>query len=172
LIQLPSLSDEESIVITDNQKLNDIMTNLIKNAIKFTNAGSVAFGYNITTDTENGSMLQFFVKDTGIGVPKDRQQAIFNRFEQADIEDRRVFEGSGLGLAIARSYVEMLGGKIWLSSEEGIGSEFMFTVPYKRETNIAKTNKQQNEPKNKQINIKTLTVLIAEARKHFRQRLI
>ncbi|RLD75142.1 MAG: hypothetical protein DRJ10_15820, partial [Bacteroidetes bacterium] len=103
LIQHPSLSDDEAIVLTDNHKLNGILTNLVKNAIKFTDKGSVTFGYKLKTDT-----LEFYVKDTGIGIPEDRQQAIFNRFEQADIEDTRAFEGSGLGLAIAKSYVETL----------------------------------------------------------------
>ena len=165
LIQFPSLTDDESVVLTDNHKLNGILTNLVKNAIKFTNKGSVAFGYNLISDSENGSLMQFFVKDTGIGVPKNKQQAIFNRFEQADIEDTRAFEGSGLGLAIVKSYVKILGGTIWLSSEEGIGTEFMFTIPYSTETNIAKEEKQQNEPENKQGNIKALTVLIAEDEK-------
>ncbi len=157
LMQLPSLSDDEAIVLTDNHKLNGILTNLVKNAIKFTDKGSVTFGYNLKIDT-----LEFYVKDTGIGIPKDRQQAVFNRFEQADIEDTRVFEGSGLGLAIAKSYVETLGGKIWLKTEEGIGTEFMFTIPYKTKTDIAKKKKQQNDSKNKQGNLKALTVLIVE----------
>lgn len=68
--------------------------------------------------------LEFFVKDTGIGIPNDRREAIFERFVQADIEDRAVRQGSGLGLAISRSYIEMLGGKIWVESKEGIGSTF------------------------------------------------
>jgi len=162
LIQFPSLSDDESVVLTDNQKLNGILANLIKNAIKFTDKGSVTFGYNIITDTASGSSIHFYVKDTGIGVPQDRQQAIFNRFEQADIEDTRAFEGSGLGLAIAKSYVEILGGKIWLKSEEGFGSEFMFTIPYKGKTSIVKKEKQQKESENKQGNLKAMTILIAE----------
>ncbi len=137
LMQEPSLSDDEAIVLTDNRKLNEILTNLVKNAIKFTDKGSVVFGYNITTDSESNQLIQFFVKDTGIGIPKERQQAIFNHFEQADIEDKKVFEGSGLGLAIAKSYVKMLGGKIWLKTGEGAGSEFIFTIPYKRKTDIA-----------------------------------
>jgi PAS domain S-box-containing protein len=157
LMQLPSLSDDEATVLTDNQKLNEILTNLVKNAIKFTDKGSVTFGYKLKTDT-----LEFYVKDTGIGIPVNRQQAVFNRFEQADIEDTRAFEGSGLGLAIVKSYVEMLGGKIWLRSEVGVGSEFMFTIPYKTKTGITKKQKQQNVPENRQGDLKDLTVLIAE----------
>ena len=162
LIQLPSLSDDESIVLSDYDKLNGILTKLVKNAIKFTNKGSVSFGYNIVTSSQSEPLIQFFVKDTGIGIPKDRQQAIFNRFEQSDVGDTRAFEGSGLGLAIAKSYVEMLDGEIWLKTEENIGSEFMFTIPYKKNTNIIKKEEQHTKSKNKQESLKDLTVLIAE----------
>ena len=74
-------------------------------------------------------MLEFYVKDTGVGIPRNRLEAVFNRFEQADIEDTRAFEGSGLGLAISKSYTEMLGGQIWVESAEGKGSTFYFTIP-------------------------------------------
>ena len=70
-----------------------------------------------------------FVKDTGIGIPKSRQNAIFDRFVQADIADKMAFQGAGLGLSIAKAYVEMIGGKIWVESEEGLGSVFYFTLP-------------------------------------------
>ncbi len=125
LISLPTLDNMEDVVLTDDAKLHGILTNLIKNAIKFTEKGSITFGYYLKDD-----FIEFFVKDTGIGIPRNRQQAIFNRFEQADIEDTRAFEGSGLGLTISKAYVEMLGGKIWLVSEEGNGSSFRFTIPY------------------------------------------
>ena len=75
-------------------------------------------------------MLQFYVKDTGIGIPKNRQEAIFERFIQADITDMQARQGAGLGLSIAKAYVEMIGGKIWVESEAGIGSTFYFTLPY------------------------------------------
>jgi len=126
LTLLPSSSNTEATVLTDNNKLHGILTNLIKNAIKYTDEGSISFGY-----VHKDDFIKFYVKDTGIGVPKNRQQAIFNRFEQSDIENTRTFEGTGLGLAISKAYVEMLGGKIWVISEEGRGSEFGFTIPYK-----------------------------------------
>lgn len=116
---------DEVNIITDSDKLHGILTNLIKNAIKYAERGSITFGYLLK---EN--FIEFFVEDTGIGIPKDRLQAIFNRFEQADIEDKNVFEGSGLGLAISKAYVEMLGGEIFVESEEGNGSKFLFTLPY------------------------------------------
>lgn len=122
-----NLKPEDEIIITDREKLYSIMTNLVKNAIKFTNTGSIEFGFTV-----KDKKLEFCIKDTGIGIPKDRQPFIFDRFIQADIEDKLVHQGSGLGLAISKSYVEMLGGTISVISEEGKGSEFYFSIPYKK----------------------------------------
>ena len=121
-----SLFANESIIKTDIDKLNSILTNLIKNAIKYSHKGIIEFGY-----IKKGRFLEFYVKDNGIGINEKRQQAIFDRFVQADIEDRDVYEGNGLGLSISKAYVEMLGGKIWVESQEGLGSTFYFTIPYK-----------------------------------------
>ncbi|MFZ1730873.1 MAG: ATP-binding protein [Bacteroidota bacterium] len=123
------LSAKEAAIITDREKLFAILTNLIKNAVKYTDEGSIEFGYGFAA-AEAVPSLQFFVKDTGIGIPKDRQEAIFERFVQADIEDKMARQGAGLGLAITRSYIEMLGGRIWVESEPGVGSTFYFTLPY------------------------------------------
>ncbi len=120
------LPTEKKNVLTDQNKLESILTNLIKNAIKYTESGTINLGCR-----QKGTEIEFYVKDTGIGIPAHRRLAVFNRFEQADISDTRVFEGSGLGLAISKSYVEMLGGKIWLESEVGKGSTFYFTMPAK-----------------------------------------
>ncbi|MFA6103405.1 MAG: ATP-binding protein [Victivallaceae bacterium] len=120
-----ALPPEESIIKTDREKIYSILTNLVKNAIKFTNTGSIEFGYE-----KKGGYLEFFIKDTGIGIPKDRQDAIFNRFIQSDIGNKKAFQGAGLGLSISKAYVEMLKGKIWVESEEGKGSVFYFTIPY------------------------------------------
>lgn len=119
----PKNPKTDIILSTDKTKFESIFTNLIKNAIKYTDSGSIT----ASTLKKNG-FVEFCLKDTGIGIPPDRQTAIFNRFEQADIEDNRVFQGSGLGLAIAKSYVEILGGKIWVESVEGKGSEFYFSI--------------------------------------------
>ena len=75
------------------------------------------------------NVLQFFVKDTGIGIPKNQQEAIFERFIQADITNKMARQGAGLGLSISKAFVELLGGKIWVSSEEEKGSTFYFTLP-------------------------------------------
>ena len=123
--------ESQHIVKTDQEKLYSILLNLIKNAIKFTKQGSVEFGCSI-----KGNNLEFYVKDAGIGIPFERQPFVFDRFAQADIEDKAVYEGSGLGLAISKSYVEMLGGTIDLESVEGVGSTFSFTIPYQTVTKI------------------------------------
>jgi PAS domain S-box-containing protein len=129
---------------TDSTKLNTILSILIGNAIKFTKAGSIQIGIKLKAASgyvepaekvSETVELEFSVKDTGIGIPKDRQEAIFERFLQADFSNTRQFEGAGLGLSIAKAYVEMLGGKIWVESNpEGKsgekGSTFYFTVPY------------------------------------------
>lgn len=119
------LPDMQKHLLSDQSKIESIITNLIKNAIKYTQSGTITIGCQ-----PKGNEIEFYIKDSGIGIPAGRLDAIFNRFEQAEIKDTRVFEGSGLGLAISKSYVEMLGGKIWVESEEGKGSTFYFTLPY------------------------------------------
>ncbi|MEW7277123.1 ATP-binding protein [Aquimarina sp. 2201CG1-2-11] len=119
------LTEKEAIITTDKSKFNAILANLVKNAIKYTDQGKIEFGYKKVLQT-----LEFYVKDTGIGIEKDRQEAIFDRFVQADLENRHAIEGAGIGLSIAKAYVEMLNGRIWLESVKGKGSIFYFTIPY------------------------------------------
>ena len=123
-------------IFTDGIKLNIILTILIDNAIKFTETGSIEFGIRLVDKVDeqavkkhNRASLQFSVKDTGIGIPENKLQAIFERFMQADGSNTRQFEGSGLGLSIVKAYVEMLDGIIWVESEEDKGSAFYFTIP-------------------------------------------
>ncbi len=127
------LPAKDVIIKTDREKVYAVLANLVKNAIKYTEKGEIELGYNIV-ETHGRVSLQFYVKDTGIGIPKERQEAIFERFIQADIADTMARQGAGLGLTISKAYVEMLGGKIWVESEEGIGSTFYFTLPYNTET--------------------------------------
>jgi len=122
------LPNDEVIVNIDREKLYAILTNLVKNAIKYTNEGCIEVGYRKTSTAP--IELEFFVKDTGIGISKNRMKAIFERFIQADIEDREAIQGAGLGLAISKAYVGMLGGKIWVDSIYKKGSTFYFTIPY------------------------------------------
>jgi len=155
------LVSKESIIKTDREKIFAILTNLVKNAIKYSKEGTIEFGYIKKDET-----LEFYVKDTGIGIPKDRQSAIFERFIQADITDKMARQGAGLGLAISRAYVEMLGGKIWVESEEAKGSTFFFTLPCnldsKEKINIHTAIMDESETKPIIPMISGLKVLIAE----------
>ncbi len=116
--------DDCTHIKTDPMKFESIFTNLLKNSIKYTDSGCIEIGCILKE-----GFIEFHVKDSGIGIPADRQEAVFNRFEQAKFSDKHAIEGSGLGLAICKAYVEMLGGKIWVESEVGKGSNFYFTIP-------------------------------------------
>ncbi len=149
-------------IISDNTKLHGILINLIKNAIKFTNKGDITLGC-----FRQGEFVEFFVKDTGIGIPENRIKAVFNRFEQAEISNTRGYEGSGLGLSIAKAYVEMLGGKIWVTSKEKQGTTFRFTIPYKTKENISLSKSPKEQPKEEKETITSLEtikpdILVAE----------
>lgn len=124
LIFMNAPQEEEIIIATDAEKLYAIQTNLVKNAIKFTQSGFVEFGF-----VKKKKILEFFVKDTGTGIRSDQKEFIFERFRQGNDTLTRNFEGTGLGLSISKAYVEMLGGKIWVESEYGKGSVFHFTIP-------------------------------------------
>jgi len=152
-----SLPVKESIIQTDCEKIYAILTNLVKNAIKYSDNGTIEFGYNL-----KNKFLNFFIKDTGIGIPKERQEAIFHRFVQADIADKRAFQGAGLGLSITKAYVEMLGGNIWVESEEGKGSIFYFTIPYNTESKKIIAIKKVDSREVEEHQIKKLKILIAE----------
>jgi len=152
-----SLPSRESVIKTDREKVFAILTNLVKNAIKFSENGPIEFGY-----TKKGSNLEFFVRDNGIGIAPDRQQVIFERFIQADNNEKRAYQGAGLGLAITKAYVEMLGGKIWVESELRKGSTFYFTLPYntRPEEKVAVTD--AGSPSETETMNKKLKILIAE----------
>ena len=119
------LPDEMAVIYTDNTKLIQIISNLINNSIKFTREGRIDFGYIRSDDS-----LEFFVKDTGIGIPEESLEKIFNRFYQVDRTVSRQFGGTGLGLSICKAYVQLLGGDIAVSSMQGEGTRFTFTIPY------------------------------------------
>ncbi|MCA1744578.1 MAG: response regulator [Bacteroidales bacterium] len=123
------LPANEAVIETDREKVYAILTNLVKNAIKYSIRGNIEIGYTLKKTGTSG-YLKIYVQDTGVGIPDDRQEAIFERFIQADIGDQKAQQGAGLGLSITKAYVEMLGGKIWVESEERRGSTFYFTLPY------------------------------------------
>ncbi len=121
------LSDKEADVLADGTKLTAILSNLIGNALKFTHEGYVKYGCKL-----NRKELEFYVEDSGIGISPEMYEEIFKRFRQVEITSSRKYGGSGLGLSIAKAYVELMGGKIWLTSVPGKGSVFYFTIPYKK----------------------------------------
>ncbi len=120
-----SLGDNDCFVKTDRNRLVQILSNLIENALKFTKQGSVTFGYSIDKDK-----IKFYVKDTGIGINEKDKKIIFKRFSQADNEYTKAGTGTGLGLSIAKGLVELLGGSIWLENTLKGGATFIFTIPF------------------------------------------
>jgi CheY-like chemotaxis protein len=149
------LSDKEAFVIMDETKLIQILSNLVSNAIKFTHKGSVNFGYLV------GQKLLFYVKDTGVGIPEQMYNVIFERFRQLDYSNEKIYGGSGLGLSIAKAYVELMNGKIWVESELGKGSVFYVEFPLHAAAPVNPVRPDYQLPKleNSQIDCK---VLIAE----------
>jgi len=144
-------------IITNSHRFKQILLNLLKNAVKFTEKGSIEYGYKIINKE-----FQFYVKDTGIGISKKFQKIIFERFRQADDTHTREFGGAGLGLAISKRLVEIFGGKIWLESEPGKGSIFYFTIPI-QELEKNKPQKEKTEVSdNKSFDWSGRTILIVE----------
>jgi CheY-like chemotaxis protein len=135
-----SLKEMDALILTDRTKLTQILSNLISNALKFTEKGSIELCCML-----RDNFLEFSVSDTGIGIPMQYQDKVFNRFYQVQNSDTRLYEGTGLGLAISKAYVELMGGKIWLSSEPGKGTTFFFTIPYERAVNQSLPVQERND---------------------------
>lgn len=115
----------------DANRLRQIVVNLLSNAIKFTHDGEVALKVGIESDAGEQRVVRFTVSDTGIGIPADKQQLIFTPFAQADTSTTRKYGGTGLGLTISAKLVELMGGRMWMESEQGRGAQFHFTVVLK-----------------------------------------
>jgi CheY-like chemotaxis protein len=152
--QLPS---NEAVLNTDKEKLYAILTNLVKNAFKFTSKGSIVFGYE-----KKGKYLEFFVKDTGIGISNEQKEYIFERFRQGSESLSRHYDGAGLGLSICKAYVEMLDGEIRVESEPGKGSVFYFTLPYNAESEVKTATENVGARVSKEYMVKNLKILIVE----------
>ena len=120
------LSDERSTIFSDKSKLNKILSNLLENALKFTNSGFIEFGYQLKNNE-----LEIYVKDTGIGIGPEKHESIFNRFSQGEKDLSKITSGLGLGLSIVKENVELLGGKIRVESEKQTGTIFYVLIPYK-----------------------------------------
>ncbi|HET9569868.1 MAG TPA: histidine kinase dimerization/phospho-acceptor domain-containing protein [Bacteroidales bacterium] len=159
-----ALPNELAMIHTDRDKLNAILTNLIKNALKFTQSGTILIGYELhSKNSATGHQeFVFYVKDTGMGIPKERQDAIFERFIHADIENKKAMQGAGLGLAISKSFVEMLGGKIWVESMVDEGSTFYFALPnIGQPIHLEPTPKSEDSDKSNEMD-KKMNILIVD----------
>lgn len=147
-------------LITDETRLNQVLSNLLSNAIKFTNYGSISLTVRQLFASSQKATIQFQVKDTGIGIPKSKHREIFGSFTQADVKTTRKYGGTGLGLAISKKLVSMFNSELQLESEEGVGSNFQFTLELK----INEDRKLYiNEDTTKQLNsLEGVKILIAE----------
>lgn len=157
------LPEAEARILIDEQKLESIITNLLKNAIKYTDEGSIVVGVWLQDST-----LTVGVSDTGRGIPEEKQEAIFERFNRADLKDQDMTEGAGLGLAVTTSYVNMLNGALRLSSVEGQGSTFYVDLPYRSAGESEHTSRKAQAVDHQYITAKlssqekTLKVIVAE----------
>lgn len=129
-----SSKDNSFSLFTDPRKLRQTLYNLIENALKYTDEGSIEIGYELT----DNSMVEFYVKDTGIGFPQEKLDVVFQRFRQADDSNTRQYGGIGLGLTLSQKFVEMMGGYMHAESQPGVGSVFYFSIPYQSKENFIK----------------------------------
>lgn len=155
LIFKPELDDTQADIYTDKIRLEQILSNLLSNSIKFTDRGKVELGYYIRNKQE----LIFYVKDTGIGITPEEQTVIFERFRQVSTSYNKLYGGTGLGLSISKGLAEKLGGSIWLESEVEKGSTFYLSIPYKPAIVVNKTPQIQTDTN---YNWSGKTILIAE----------
>jgi CheY-like chemotaxis protein len=145
------------IVSGDEQKVYQVMSNLISNALKFTSTGTIEIGYKILKDA-----VRFHCKDTGIGISEDVQLKIFERFRQASFSHTKDHGGTGLGLSIAKGLVELMGGEIWFRSTVNKGSVFYFTIPYIPKANLIIPAGSSITGKTMEVEWSDKTFLVAE----------
>lgn len=156
----PSL-DDDIILKTDSSKLKQVLLNLIKNALKFTHFGAIVYGFEFYK-IDRKEFVKFFVKDSGIGIPKNKQDLIFDIFRQVEDCNTREYGGTGIGLSISKKITNKLGGEIWLESEVGVGSTFYFTIP-RNPQNSPDIKSEQDIDKKPLLNKKRKkTVLVVE----------
>lgn len=149
------------IVVGDPIRINQILTNLITNAIKFTNIGGISTRVTLVEQLANKTVLKFSVKDTGIGIRKDKQEIIFDSFEQASKDTTRKYGGTGLGLAITKRLLDLQGSKIYVESEPGVGSLFYFNYTFKV-SKQSKSRKIAESALPKEESFKGLKILLVE----------
>src|SRR6185436_10819207 len=151
--------DVPTFLVGDPGRLRQVVTNLVGNAIKFTERGEVVLTVEAQTQTVGGATLRFSVSDTGIGVPPEQQAAIFKPFIQADGSTTRKYGGTGLGLAISTSLVALLGGRMWLESEALKGSTFHFTMPFDLQQSPAPATKVRAA---QMLHLRGMSVLVVD----------
>jgi signal transduction histidine kinase/CheY-like chemotaxis protein len=157
LVLKDKLQGCDSVIKTDKEKLLAILTNLIKNAVKYSDKGTIEYGC-----IKKDLFLEFYVKDSGIGISAEKQSAVFDRFVQADIDDKMAKQGSGLGLTITKAYVEMLGGKIWLQSAPEKGTTVYFTLPYNKEEHLVSLTVTGTKADDAEPELPMLNILIVD----------
>ncbi len=155
-LKLNSEIDSSLVILSDQTKIAQILSNLVNNAIKFTNQGFIEVGVS-----ENSKHLKIWVKDTGIGIAKENQGLIFDRFRQIEEANPNSMKGTGLGLSISKSLVEMLGGEIWVNSDIGKGATFTFTIPNIKAMDGFETVKRDDETPDK-FDFGGASILLAE----------
>ena len=150
------LEDADSNILIDKTKLNQVLTNLLSNAFKFTESGEISFGYKVDND-----QLKFYVKDTGIGIDKELQSKIFERFIQANVELNKRNKGTGLGLAISKKFIELFKGEMWIESSKK-GTTVFFTIPFNKVDSVI--IKKESKKLKSEMNTKNdiITILVAE----------
>lgn len=158
ILGLDNHDSNPRLISSDEFRIKQLLYNLIQNAIKFSDGGSVRFGYL----DPGGDELIFYVKDTGIGIEPEFQKTIFNRFEQGSQEASLKYGGTGLGLSICKGIVELLGGKMWLKSEFGKGSVFYFSIPLTVSENLDKSQAMINREEVARFDFSNLTIIVAE----------
>jgi CheY-like chemotaxis protein/anti-sigma regulatory factor (Ser/Thr protein kinase) len=154
------LPDEKANVKLDKTRLQQILTNLLSNAIKYTESGKIEFGYKLVKSS-SWYYLQFYVSDTGIGIPEDKQDIVFDRFRQSDDSQTRSYGGTGLGLSISKALIEKMGGTIWLDSEPDSGTVLYFVLPLLN-YNEQMMDHTQNSVEPMNVNWKGKQILIVE----------
>lgn len=158
LVLNPECVSKNYILLTDGIRLRQIFNNLLDNAFKFTEKGTIEFGFRMMEHN-----LEFYVNDTGIGIPKEKKNLVFQRFGLIHDNNHKLYKGTGLGLSISKNLVELLGGNMWFETEEGKGSAFTFTLP---NTSLKITeilgSSTQHPKTEKHLNLLNYTILVAE----------
>lgn len=151
----PHHFSDDVYIVSDKKKLRQILTNLLSNAIKFTKEGSVILSCVIEEEE-----FVFMVKDTGVGIPEEKKELVFERFQQAEIGYERGYDGTGLGLSISKGFTELLGGMLYFESEHKKGTHFYLKLPYK--THLNKSPKTIFEANSSEVSLKGKVILLVD----------